>query len=60
MEIMSERRRVMFGSLDVVFFIATPLVIGDPSFMLMALETSLSIDNNAIVANHEELSPKAW
>jgi len=59
LEIMSERRRVTSGSLDGVFFIATPLAIGVFGFTVTALDIGLSIDSNAIVANHEELSPKA-
>ena len=61
LEIMSERRRVTSSSLDGVFcfFIATPLAIGVPGFTFTSLDTGLSIDSNAIMANHEELSPKA-
>ena len=60
LEITSEMRRVTSGSLDGVFFIATPLAIGVPGFTFTALDTGLSIDSDAIVANQEELSPKAW
>ena len=59
LEITSERRRVTFGSLDDIFFIVTSLAIGVPSFKFMVLDTGLSIDSDAIVANHEGLSPKA-
>ena len=60
LDIMSERRWVTSDSLDgVFFFIATPLAIDVPGFMFMVLDTGLSIDSNTIVANHEELSPKA-
>ena len=59
LEITSERRRVTSGSLDGVFFIATPLVIDVPGFMFMVLDIGLSIESNTIVANQEELSPKA-
>ena len=60
LEIMGERRRATSGSLGGIFcfFIATSLVISVPSFTLMALDTGLSIDSNAIMANHEKLSPK--
>ena len=42
------------------FFIVMSLVISVPIFMLMVLDTGLSIDSNVVVANHEKLSPKAW
>ena len=58
LEITSERRWVTSGSLDGVFFIATPLAISVPGFTFTA-HTGLSNDSNCIVANHEELSPKA-
>ena len=42
------------------FFITTSLVTSVLGFALMMLDTGFSIDSNAIVANHEKLSPKAW
>ena len=39
------------------FFIVTSLAISVPHFTLTPLDTGLSIDNNAVVANHEKLSP---
>ena len=42
------------------FFIVTLLVISVPGFALTALDTSFSIDSNAVVANHKKLYPKAW
>ena len=59
LEIMSEWWWVTSGSLDGVFFIAMLLAIGVPGFTFTSLDTGLSIDSNAIMANHEELSPKA-
>ena len=61
LEIMGKRWQVTSSSLGGVFcfFIATSLVISVPGFALIVLDTGLSIDSNAIVANHEELSPKA-
>ena len=38
----------------------TSLVFSVPGFALTVLDTSFSIDSNAIVANHEKLSPKTW
>ena len=62
LKIMGERRRATSGSLDDVFcfFIATSLAISVPGFTLMVLDIGFSIDSDAIMANHEELSPKAW
>ena len=61
LEITSERWWVTSGTLVRIFcfFIMTLLVINVPSFAFMALDTDLSIDSNAVVANHEKLSPKA-
>ena len=59
LEIMSERRWVTSSNLDGVFFITTLLAIDVPGFMFMVLDIGLSIESNTIVANHEELSPKA-
>ena len=61
LEIMSERRQATSSSLGGVFyfFIMMSLVISVPGFTLMALDTGFSIDSNAVVANHEKLSPKA-
>ena len=61
LKITSERRQVTSGSLDDIFcfFITTSLAISVPSFMLMVLDTGFSIDSDAIMANHEKLSPKA-
>jgi len=61
LEITSERWWVSSGNLGGVFcfFIATSLAIGVLGFALTALDTSFSIDDNAIIANHEKLSPKA-
>ena len=61
LEIRSERQWVTSGSLDDIFcfFIVMSLAINVPGFMLMSLDTGFSIDSDAIVANHEELSPKA-
>ena len=41
------------------FFVATSLAISIPGFALMALDTGFSVNNVAIMANHEELSPEA-
>ena len=62
LKITGERRRATSSSLDGVFcfFVATSLAINVPGFALTALDTGFSIDSDAIVANHEELSPKAW
>ena len=38
----------------------TLLVIGVPGFTFTTLDNGVSIDSNAILANHEEFSPKAW
>ena len=61
LEIMSERRQATSGGLGGVFyfFITTSLAISVPGFVLMALDTGFSINSNAVVANHEKLSPKA-
>jgi len=58
---MGERWRDTSSKLDGIFcfFIATSLAISVPGFMLMVLNTGFSIDSDAIVANHKELSPKA-
>jgi len=60
-EITGKMRCATSGGLGSVFcfFIATLLAISVPAFALMALDTGLSIDSNAIMANHEKLSPKA-
>jgi hypothetical protein len=60
LEIVGERRRTTSGDLGGIFgfLMATPLAIGVPSFMLTALDTGFSIDSDAVLANHEELSPK--
>jgi len=60
--IMGERRRATSSSLDGVFcfFVATSLVISVSGFALTVLDTSFSIDTDAIMANYEVLSPKAW
>ena len=42
------------------FFIATSLAINVLGFAFTALDTGFSIDSDAIMANHEGLSPKAW
>ena len=42
------------------FFITTSLAISVPGFALTVLDTGFSIDSNAVMANHEKLSPKAW
>ena len=57
LEITSERRWVTSGSLDGVFFIATPLAISVLGFTLMVLDTGFSIDNNTVASNREKLSP---
>ena len=61
LEITGERRRATSGGLGGIFcfFIVMSLVISVPGFVLTALDTGFSIDNNAVVANHEKLSPKA-
>jgi len=60
LEITSERWRVTSGSLGSIFyfFIVTSLVISVPGFALTTLDTGLSIDSNAVVANHEKQSPQ--
>ena len=60
LEITSERWWVTFGSLGGIFcfFIAMSLESSVLGFALMVLDTGLSIDSNAIVANHEKLSPQ--
>ena len=60
LEITGKRRWATSHSLGGVFcfFIATSLAISVPGFMLTALDTGLSIDSDAVVANHEKLSPK--
>ena len=62
LEITSERQWATSGGLGGIFcfFIVMSLVISVPIFMLMALDTGLSIDSNVVVANHEKLSPKTW
>ena len=62
LEITGERQRATSGGLDGIFcfFIATSLAISVLGFMLMVLDTGLSIDSNVVVANHEKLSPKTW
>ena len=61
LEITSERWRLTSGSLGGIFyfFIAMSLAISIPGFTLTVLDTSFSIDSNAVVANHKKLSPKA-
>ena len=58
LEITSERWRLTSGSLGGIFyfFIAMSLAISIPGFTLTVLDTSFSIDSNAVVANHEKLS----
>ena len=60
MEITSETQQATSGGLGGVFcfFITTSLAISVPGFVLMALDTGFSINSNAVVANHEKLSPK--
>ena len=59
LEITGKRRRATSGGLGGIFcfFIVMSLVISVPIFMLMVLDTGLSIDSNTVVANHEKLSP---
>ena len=61
LEITGKRWWATSGSLGSIFcfFITTSLAISVPGFVLTALDTSFSIDSNAVVANHEKLSPKA-
>ena len=61
LKIMGKRWWATSNSLDGVFcfFVAMSLVISVPGFVLTVLDTGFSIDSDAIVANHEELSPKA-
>ena len=60
LDITGERRRATSGGLGGIFcfFIAMSLAISVLSFELTALDTGLSIDSNAVVANHEKLSPQ--
>ena len=62
LEITDERRRATSGGLGGVFcfFITTSLTISVLGFTLMVLDTGFSIDSNAVVANHEKLSPLTW
>jgi len=57
---MGERRRATSSGLGGVFcfFIVMSLVISVLVFVLMALDTGLSIDSNVVMANHEKLSPQ--
>ena len=59
LEIMGERRRATSSGLGGVFcfFIVMSLVISVLVFVLMALDTGLSIDSNVVMANHEKPSP---
>jgi len=41
------------------FFIMTSLAISVLGLVLAALDTGFSIDSDAVVANHEEFSPKS-
>ena len=61
LEITNERWEATSGGLGGIFcfFITTSLAISVPGFTLTALDTSLSIDSNTVMANHEKLSPKA-
>ena len=61
LKITGDRRWATSGSLDSVFcfFVAMSLAISVPGFAFMMLDAGLSIDRNAVVANHEKLSPKA-
>ena len=60
LDITGERRRATSGGLGGIFcfFIAMSLAISVPGFALMVLDTGFSIDSNAVMANHEKLSPK--
>ena len=62
LEITGERRWATSGGLGGVFcfFITTSLTISVLGFTLMVLDTGFSIDSNAVVANHEKLSPLTW
>ena len=59
LEIADERWWATSGGLGGIFcfFIATSLTNRVLGFALTVLDTGLSIDNNAVVANHEKLSP---
>jgi len=61
LKIMNERRWVTSDSLDGVFcfFLVTSLAIRVSGFALTVLDTGFSIDSDAIMANLEELYPKA-
>ena len=56
LEIMSKGRWVTSGF---CFFIMTSLAISVLGLVLAALDTGFSIDSDAVVANHEEFSPKS-
>jgi len=58
LEIAGERRRTTSGNLSGVFCFLMAICV--PSFVLTALDTSFPIDRNAVVANHEKLSPETW
>ena len=60
LEIAGEEQRTTTSDLSGIFgfLLAMPLVIGVPGFALTALDTCFSIDGDAIVAKHKELSPK--
>ena len=60
LEMIGERWRATSGGLGGIlcFFIVTSLAISVLGFTLMALDTGLSIDSNAVMANHEKLSPQ--
>ena len=59
-EITGKMRCATSGGLGGIFcfFIVMSLVISVPIFMLMVLDTGLSIDSNAVVANHKSSLPK--
>ena len=60
LEIIGERQWATSSGLGSIFyfFIVTSLVISVPGFALTTLDTGLSIDSNAVVANHEKQSPQ--
>lgn len=60
LEIAGERWRTTSGDLGGTFgfLMVMSLAIGVPSFALVALDTGLSIYGDAVMANHEDLSPK--